>query len=826
MNETLPQERGDRKDPRNAVRLVAALGLAIGALMIVTVTVSLRQIQQHRTIGERVYRSSMESLRTADDIFSATYDNTRSLLLQPEDLPTFDTKEWPGFPEYDFAHVLEDSSRESLRQACGDLETSLSGISDLNYDCLLFALAADEAESNLGIAIKEADAALNDLRKSMAGFEGRQLLAWALQIRDFRRLRGEARDAKASQILERDESIANCGDMINELSDLRLLVQELGATNNIDGLADLVNNRVHPHLDRLKRLITTHSDHEFRQHNLTLLNKLELALFGVGASYDPDHQSIQFGVGGLFNCRKRKLECALQQNELQLQVQKASLQFGASRVDLLKSLDEVSRSIAANAASLISKAWYLMVIVGSGLSLIFLLLTKKISATVRNQFLAIEKNSEQIAKQSQELRESSKHLELLSLVARHTDNLVLITDSERRIDWVNDGFLRTTGYENDDVIGSDSMQYLAGPEEIIDEIESAFSNGVGFDVETLHSKKIGDPFWVSIEGRPIEHEPSETSRFIIIKKDVTLRIKAEQERQRLSEKLLDASRKAGMAEIAADVLHNVGNVLNSINVSTSCIQSVTRRSVIDKLAMVSDLVEAHADDFGDYVSNDKKGRYLPQVIIEITNALKQEQNELSKECTCIENHVEHIKEVIAVQQDVSKAAPVVMQELLPAELFQNALSANRGTLEKNQIEVTQNYDDSPVDFISDKHKILQVLINLIGNAKDAVLSNPPSSRTITLSIYQYGQLHFEVTDNGVGICGENLTQIFQHGFTTKPTGHGFGLHSCANIATELGGSLTVESEGVGTGATFRLSLPLAPSNISSDVDSSEALSNS
>ncbi|MEM7558567.1 MAG: ATP-binding protein, partial [Planctomycetota bacterium] len=823
---TLLQKHHGKKNPRNAVRLVAALGLAIGALMIVTVTVSLRQIQQHRAIGERVYRSSMKSLRTADDIFSATYDNTRSLLMQPEVLPTFDTKEWPGFPEYNIADVLEYSSRQSLRKACKDLENSLSGISDLNYDCLLFALAADEAESSLGIALKEADSALSELRKSMAGFEGRQLLAWALQVRDFRRLSGEQRDAKASEILSRDESIANCGDMINELSDLRLLVQELGATSNIDGLADLVNNRVHPHLDRLNRLITTHSDHGFRQHNLALLRKLEIALFGRGSSYDPDHQSVQFGDGGLYNCRKRKLECTIQENDLHVMVQKASLQFSASRVDLLKSLDEVSRSIADNAASLISKAWYLMVIVGSGLSLLFLLLTKRISRTVHNQFLAIEKNSEQIAKQSQELRESSQHLELLSLVARHTANLVLITNSDREIDWVNDGFLRTTGFENDEVIGTDSMQYLSGPQEIIEDIESAFANGVGFDVETLHYKKTGEPFWVSIEGRPIDHQPSETSRFIIIKKDVTLRVNAEQERQQLSEKLVDASRKAGMAEIAADVLHNVGNVLNSINVSTSCIQNVTRRSVIDKLAMVSELVEAHADDFGDYVANDKKGKYLPQVIVEITSALKQEQQELSKECTCIENHVEHIKEVIAVQQDVSKAAPIVMQELRPAELFQNALSANRGTLEKSRIEVTENYDDSPVDFISDKHKILQVLINLIGNAKDAVLSNQSSRPKIGLRIYHYGQLHFEVTDNGVGISSENLTQIFQHGFTTKPTGHGFGLHSCANIATELGGSLTVESDGVGTGATFRLSLPLAPSNTSCEADSEAVLSSS
>ena len=66
----------------------------------------------------------------------------------------------------------------------------------------------------------------------------------------------------------------------------------------------------------------------------------------------------------------------------------------------------------------------------------------------------------------------------------------------------------------------------------------------------------------------------------------------------------------------------------------------------------------------------------------------------------------------------------------------------------------------------------------------------------------------EVTDNGEGIPKENLTRIFQHGFTTKKTGHGFGLHSGSNAAREMGGSLNVRSDGTGTGATFILELPL------------------
>ena len=67
-----------------------------------------------------------------------------------------------------------------------------------------------------------------------------------------------------------------------------------------------------------------------------------------------------------------------------------------------------------------------------------------------------------------------------------------------------------------------------------------------------------------------------------------------------------------------------------------------------------------------------------------------------------------------------------------------------------------------------------------------------------------------VADNGIGIPAENLTRIFAHGFTTRKHGHGFGLHSSALAASEMGGALRVQSDGHGCGATFTIELPLSP----------------
>jgi len=115
--------------------------------------------------------------------------------------------------------------------------------------------------------------------------------------------------------------------------------------------------------------------------------------------------------------------------------------------------------------------------------------------------------------------------------------------------------------------------------------------------------------------------------------------------------------------------------------------------------------------------------------------------------------------------------------------------------------------------MTDKHKVLMILVNLISNAKYALDSAPVGQRCLTLRLEAPAadRVRIEVRDNGMGIEPELLTRIFQHGFTTRDEGHGFGLHSSALAAQELGGMLTAHSEGPGRGATFTLELPCMPS---------------
>jgi two-component system, NtrC family, sensor kinase len=110
----------------------------------------------------------------------------------------------------------------------------------------------------------------------------------------------------------------------------------------------------------------------------------------------------------------------------------------------------------------------------------------------------------------------------------------------------------------------------------------------------------------------------------------------------------------------------------------------------------------------------------------------------------------------------------------------------------------------------DRARVLQILVNLISNASHALENAPGDAHQITLTVNAVAgsNLRVSVRDEGEGIPAQNLTRIFAHGFTTRKSGHGFGLHSCALAARQMGGTLTAHSDGPGRGATFTLELPI------------------
>lgn len=305
-----------------------------------------------------------------------------------------------------------------------------------------------------------------------------------------------------------------------------------------------------------------------------------------------------------------------------------------------------------------------------------------------------------------------------------------------------------------------------------------------------------------------------SSANIELTREITERKRAEQELESAQHQLMGAARRAGMAEIATGVLHNVGNVLNSINVSATLASDRLRQSKVGDLVRAVHMLEQHADDLGAYLTNDPKGRQLPPFFSLLATHLADERVDIVKELELLVTKVNHVKTIVSTQQSYAGVAGVT-ETVDVATLLDDAMKLNSASLDRHNITVSREYQNIPKIRI-DKQKSLQILVNLIKNAKDACTESAHyADRRLTLRtrLTDDDTLQIHVVDNGVGIPRENLTRIFSHGFTTKKTGHGFGLHSCANAAHELGGSLVAHSEGLGQGATFVLELPFEPAEV-------------
>lgn len=270
----------------------------------------------------------------------------------------------------------------------------------------------------------------------------------------------------------------------------------------------------------------------------------------------------------------------------------------------------------------------------------------------------------------------------------------------------------------------------------------------------------------------------------------------------MQRELVDAARRAGMAEIATNVLHNVGNALNSVNVSAGLVATKLRGSKVDGLARVAAMVAEHEADLPGFLAGEQ-GRLVPGYLTKLAGTLAAERDELVAELAHLSRNIEHIKDIVATQQSYAGPSSVV-ESVLPGELVEDALRINAEGLRRDGVEVVVEHDvHEPLRL--DRARVVLILVNLIGNAKQAMERMDVRRLTIGSRI-RAERLQVTVTDTGGGI--EDLTRIFTRGYTTRAGGHGFGLHSCALAATEMGGTLGVSSDGRGAGATFTLELPV------------------
>ena len=373
---------------------------------------------------------------------------------------------------------------------------------------------------------------------------------------------------------------------------------------------------------------------------------------------------------------------------------------------------------------------------------------------------------------------------------------------------LNDTACSSIGYSREELLSMEPQdikpyvsdkQLAAKCDEIIRDDRQA---GV---IETDHRRKDGSTFPVEVVLQLMNgaHE----TLLIASVRDTTEREQAAAKLESLNRQLVDTARSAGMADIATGVLHNVGDVLNSVNVSANLLTDRLITGRIDNLQKAVAMLEEHSDDPGDFLTSDEKGIRLPAYLRRLSDSLSDDRDFMQTEVGELSMKIDHIKEIVQVQQTHSRRGFV--ERIVLQELVETALTVNDSSFRRHRIEIQRKFNDVPA-IETDKHQVLQILVNLISNAKNAIAQHDGDDRRLTIRIKRSedSQASIEVQDTGVGIAPDNLDRIFGHGFTTRKDGHGFGLHSSSNAAAELGGTLTVSSESPGHGAKFTLQLPI------------------
>ena len=295
---------------------------------------------------------------------------------------------------------------------------------------------------------------------------------------------------------------------------------------------------------------------------------------------------------------------------------------------------------------------------------------------------------------------------------------------------------------------------------------------------------------------------------IVLFRDITARERAARELEEAQRQRTEAARHAGMAEVATSVLHNVGNLLNSINVSGGVVLERLQGSSLRYLRSLVELVGEREDDFPRFVAEDPRGGTLPEFIRKVARQLETEQATMLEESRRLMGLIDHIKEIVSLQQFHASGAGLVEAVEL-AEVVETALRIDASSLERLGIDLRRS-GSRDLTVRTDRHKVMQILVNLVRNAKQALCAGNGSEKVLEVSLEERpGEVRIEVSDTGVGITPEQMKALFTFGYTTKPDGHGFGLHHAALCARELGGELSARSDGEGRGACFTLTLPAA-----------------
>ena len=320
----------------------------------------------------------------------------------------------------------------------------------------------------------------------------------------------------------------------------------------------------------------------------------------------------------------------------------------------------------------------------------------------------------------------------------------------------------------------------------------------------VRNARVPEGVYISTSGRPLRDDSGVTKGGVIVFRDVTERM--------LAEEALAQAFAQGKLEIVDTILHNIGNAISSVTIGVGTIrEQVMENELVRRLGALAETVEAHRDDLIPYLQTDPKGRQVIPFLLALSQDFAQQNAQLQKTVERVEKRVEHIVDIIRTQRSFESEA-AAQKDINLQKAVADAFKLLQDSLAKRKIRIEIDVKNAPKEIRIQESKFHQMLVNLIKNSIEALDEHAQSNGfkgrpCIKIRSYVQGEfLVLEVTDNGIGIEGKNSKIIFSAGYTTKKTGSGMGLHSAANFVVGTGGQIQPFSEGSGKGTTMRVKL--------------------
>ena len=427
-----------------------------------------------------------------------------------------------------------------------------------------------------------------------------------------------------------------------------------------------------------------------------------------------------------------------------------------------------------------------------------------LTALVLAAMFVLEPAARRIGRQFVELQAAQRRLALeFEALNRSTARAEITVDGA--IAEVNDRFVECAGCQREHLVGQPFESLLVGTDHQ-NEYWQDVRKGQHFHAELTWKTGDGVTRHVQTSLNPVTDEAGNVVRVVLYARDVTERHDMEKEKQELNFRLHEAARKAGMAEVATGVLHNVGNVLTSVTVSSNLLMRHIREIPLRQLERATEIIVDNHDNLAEFMTNDDRGKKLPIYLDKINSSIKSRQETLLNEAVLLTDHVDHMRSIVAMQQSVARHGSA-LETIDVQSLIEDAIRLNQFHLSQHDVEVVRR-SDQPIKVVTFRHEVLQVLVNLVRNAQQATVGIDRRPKIVICTEQNNESISVSINDNGIGIPEGNLDRLFEYGFTTKDSGSGFGLHASANTAKSLGGSLSVASDGADCGATFTLRLPV------------------